>query len=199
MDDSSQPSLALDDSIRDAHLAAQGGKEDDQFDRVDVVGNEDKRSLLVFNEADDMVQTVLDSVRLLAHILLLLALLDGGGLLQQTLLLLGLGLRPILVEKLESLGSGVAVEDMLELRNRGRDLEAHAEDLLLALETDILRPLHHARQVAAGLDILADAKVAGAPLEQRVLVWKSSALMRHERTGDGEIGPTLGAFLPAFP
>ena len=58
---------------------------------------------------------------------------------------------------------------MLELGNRRRDLQAHVEDLLLALKTDVCGPSHHAREVALGLDVLADAIVTGALLDERVL------------------------------
>lgn len=169
VDDGTETSLALDNSVRDTHLLAEGGEEDDKLDGVNVVGDEDQRSLLVLDETDDVVQTVLDSVGLLADILLLLALLDGGGLLEETLLLLGLGLRAVFVEKLESLGGGVLVENVLELGQRGRDLQADLEDLLLALEADVLGPLDHARDIALGLDVLADTEVAGALLEEGVL------------------------------
>ena len=50
-----------------------------------------------------MVETVLGGVRLLADILLLLAIGDSGSLLSETLLLLSLGLGTVLVEDLESL------------------------------------------------------------------------------------------------
>lgn len=169
MDDSAEPGLALDDGVRDTHLAAQSRQEDDQLDRVDVVGDQDQRRLLVLDKADDVVQAVLDDVRLLADVLLLLALLDGRGLLQETLLLLRLGLRAVLVQELESLRSRVAVKHVLELGNCGRDLQAQTEDLLLALETNVLGPLHHARQVAARLDVLANAEVERALLDERVL------------------------------
>jgi hypothetical protein len=169
VDDSAESGLALDDGVGDTHLAAESGQEDDQLNGVDIVGDEDERGLLVLNQANNVVETVLDNVGLLADILLLLALLDGGGLLEKTLLLLGLGLRAVLVEELEGLGSGVLVEDLLELGDRRRNLQAHVEDLLLALEADILRPLHHARQVTAGLDVLANAEVAGPLLDERVL------------------------------
>lgn len=169
MDDSAEPGLALDDRVWDAHLAAERRQEDDKLDRVNVVGDQDQRSLLVLNEADNVVQAVLGGVGLLADILLLLALLDGGGLLEETLLLLGLGLGAVLVEELEGLGSGVLVEDLLELGDGRGDLQAHVEDLLLALKTNILGPLHHTGEVALGLDVLADAIVAGALLKERVL------------------------------
>lgn len=169
MDDSAETGLALDDGIGDAHLLAERRKEDNQLNGVNIVGDEDERSLLVLNQANDVVETVLDGVGLLADILLLLALLDGGSLLQETLLLLDLGLRSVLVEELESLGGSVAVKDVLELGQRGGDLETQAKDLALALEADILGPLYHARQVSLGLDVLADAIVARALLDEGVL------------------------------
>ena len=108
------------------------------------MGDEDKRSLLVLNETNNVVETVLDVVGLLADVLLLLALGDGGGLTLETLLLLGLGLRAVLVEELEGLGSGVAVQGVLELGDRRGDLETEVQDLLLALQTDVLGPLDEA-------------------------------------------------------
>lgn len=170
VDDGTESGLALDDGVRDTHLAAQSREEDDQFDGVNIVGDENEGSLLVLDQADDVVETVLDGVRLLADVLLLLAGLDGGGLLVQALLLFGLGFGAVLVEELESLGGGVAVEDVLELGDRRGDLEAHVEDLPLALETDILGPLDHASKVAAGLDVLTDTEVARALLDEGVLV-----------------------------
>lgn len=76
----------------------------------------------------------------LAGILLLLSLLNGGGLSVESLLLLDLGLWSVLVEEFEGLCGGVAVEGVLELGNRWWHLQAHVEDLLLALQADILWP-----------------------------------------------------------
>ena len=58
---------------------------------------------------------------------------------------------------------------MLELGDGWGNLQAHVEDLLLALETDVRRPSYHARKVALGLDVLADTEVLGPLLEERVL------------------------------
>jgi hypothetical protein len=180
--------LALDDNVGDTHLAAEGGEEDNELDGVDVVGDQDERGLLVLDEADNVVETELGGVGLLGDILLLLALGDGGSLLGQTLLLLDLGLRAVLVEELESLGGDynvlammrlhipcmcmltVAVSNVLELGNRRGDLQAEVEDLLLALKTDVRGPPDHAAEVALGLDVLADAIVLGALLDERVLL-----------------------------
>lgn len=169
MDDCSETSLALDDGVGNTHLAAKSGKEDNQLDGVDVVSNQDERGLLVLNETDNVVETVLDGVGLLGDVLLLLALGNSGGLLVETLLLLSLGLGAVLVEELEGLGSGVAIEGVGELGDRRRDLETEVQDLLLALQTNILGPLNEAGEVALGLDILADTEVAAARLEEGVL------------------------------
>jgi len=170
VDDRSETGLALYDGVRDTHLLAECRKEDDELDGIDIVGDEDKRSLLVLNETNNVVETVLDGVRLGRDVLLLLAILDGGGLLGETLLLLGLGLGAVLVEELQGLGGSVAVKDLLELGNRRGDLEAEVQDLTLALKANILGPAHHAREVALGLDVLADTEVARALLDERVLL-----------------------------
>lgn len=202
VDDRTQTGLALDNGIGDTHLAAESGQEDNQLNGVNVVGDENQRGLLVLNETDDVVQTVLDVVGLLGDILLLLALGDGGGLGVQTLLLLGLGLRAVLVEELEGLRGGVAVQGALELRDGRRNLQAHVQDLLLALQTDILGPLDETAEVALGLDVLADAEVAGAALDKRVLQWVISIfffLPTQPRQRRWRL--TLGPFLlaPALP
>lgn len=144
MDNRTETSLALDNGIWDAHLLAKGWEEDDELNWVDVVWNEDERGLLVLDQTNNVVQSILDGVWLLADILLLLSLLDGSGLLEKTLLLLGLGLWAVLVEELEGLGGSVAVEDVLELSNGRWDLQSEVEDLALTLETDILWPSNHA-------------------------------------------------------
>ena len=214
VNDGTETGLALDDNVGDTHLAAEGGEEDNELDGVDVVGDQDERGLLVLDEADNVVETELGGVGLLGDILLLLALGDGGSLLGQALLLLDLGLRAVLVEELERLGGDcnalammrldipcmcvltVAVSNVLELGNRRGDLQTEVEDLLLALKTDVGGPPDHAAKVALGLDVLADAIVLGALLDERVLfsvrACEIDCRVRFQRT--------LAAFLgPAFP
>lgn len=169
MHDGPESRLALDDGIRDTHLPTQRRQEDDELDGIHIVGNQHQARLLVLNQPDHMVQSVFDRIRLLADILLLLALRHGSGLLVQPLLLLRLRLRSVLTEQLERLRRGVAVEDVLELGDGGRDFEAEVEDLLLALEADVFGPSHHTREVAAGLYVLPDTEVARPFLDQRVL------------------------------
>ena len=180
MDDRAESGLALDDGVRNTHLAAKSWQEDDQLNGVDIVGDEDQSSLLVLNQADDVVEAVLGSVWFLGDIFFLLTVFDGGSLLDQTLLLLNLALRTVLVQEFESLGGGVSVEDVLELSDRGRDLETEVQDLLLALQTDIFGPLHHTGKVATRLDVLADTIVAGALLDKRVLYSLAIAIIDSE-------------------
>lgn len=67
---------------------------------------------------------------------------------------------------------------MLELSDRRWDLQPEVEDLLLALETDVLWPSNHAGEVAGGLDVLADAIVAGTLLDERILRRMNVSLLR---------------------
>lgn len=87
----------------------------------------------------------------------------------QTFLLLSLGFRTVLVEEFEGLRCGVAVEVVGELSDRGGDFEAEVENLLLTLEADVCGPFDHTREVAARLDVLANAEVAGAFFDEGVL------------------------------
>jgi hypothetical protein len=165
-----EPSLPLDDRVWDAHLPTQGREVNDQLDGVDVVGDENESRLLVLDQPDDVVQAVFDSEGFLGYILLLLALGDGGRFSVEALFLGRLSFRTVFVQELEGLGGGVAVEGVLELGDRGGNLKAEVEDLLLALQADVFWPPDHAGEVAGGLDILADAVVAGAFLDERVLM-----------------------------
>lgn len=62
MYDRSETSLALDDGVGDTHLAAEGGEEDNQFDGVNVVGDQDQGGFLGFDEAHDVVETIFDGI-----------------------------------------------------------------------------------------------------------------------------------------
>jgi hypothetical protein len=89
------------------------------------------------------------------------------------------------------LGGGVAVEDVLELGDRRWDLETEVQDLLLALQTNIFGPLHHAGEVSARLNVLTDAKVTGALLDKRVLVLISNETVEWDRELSLLLGPSL--------
>jgi hypothetical protein len=65
VDDRAETGLALDNYIRDAHLAAEGGEEDDELDRFNIVSDDDEGSLLCLDEGNSVVETVLDEEGLL--------------------------------------------------------------------------------------------------------------------------------------
>jgi len=165
-----ETSLRLDNDVGDTHLAAQSGQVDDELDRVDIIGDDDKRSFLRLNESDAMVKTKFDKEGLL-RLLLLGVLIFGGGLggSVETSLLLLFGLRAVLVEQLEKLGGRVTVQSMGELRNRRRDLEALVQDDLLALETNVFGPFHETCEVTFMLNVLANSEIFRAALEERIL------------------------------
>ena len=169
MNNSSKTSLALDNSKRNTHLTAKSRKENDELNGVNVMGDQNKRSLLVLNQSNNVVKTVLDIVWLLANILLLLTIGNSSGLLVKTFLLLNLGFWAVFVEEFEGLGGSVAVQGVLELSDGRGNLETDAQDLLLALELDILGPLDETGQVTLGLDVLTNTEVTRASLDERVL------------------------------
>lgn len=169
MNDSSETGLAFDNGIRNTHFPAQSRKEDDQLDGVDIIRDEYQACLLILDQTNNVVQTILDDIRFFGDVLFLLSIFDGHSLLGQTFLLLGLGFRSVLIEKPEDLGGEGLVEDVLELSNRRRDLQTEVEDLLAALEKNILRPFHHTRKVSSRLDVLTDTEVAWTLLDERVL------------------------------
>ena len=102
-----------------------------------------------------MVETEFGEVGLLGGVGFGIAGLLGLCELGETRLLLLLGLGAVLVEEGEELLRGVLVEGVRELGDGGGNLEALVKDHLLALETNVLRPLHEAGEVSLVLDILA--------------------------------------------
>lgn len=96
MHDRTKTSLALHDNVRDTHLAAQGGQEDDEFDGVNVVGDHNERCLLRLDKGNTVVETIFDKQGLLGVFGLSLLLLGSclSSRLETGLLLL-LGLRTI--------------------------------------------------------------------------------------------------------
>jgi hypothetical protein len=65
VDDGAQTRLRLDNNVRDAHLAAESRKEDNKLNGVDIIGNNDKGSLLSLDEGNAVVQAIFDKEWLL--------------------------------------------------------------------------------------------------------------------------------------
>lgn len=65
VDNSTETSLALNNDVRNTHLATESGEEDNELNGVDIVSNDNERSLLGLNESNTVVQTVFDEEGLL--------------------------------------------------------------------------------------------------------------------------------------
>lgn len=114
-----------------------------------------------------MIDAVLDVQGFLAKIRLLASRRSFSNLFQSRLLL-HLGLGTVLGQELENIGGQVLVSDTRELIDRGRHLQAVLQNHLLTLKADVFGPFHKSAQVTLGLDIVANAKVTGTLLNQRV-------------------------------
>jgi len=158
--DRAKTGFALYDDVGHAHLAAEGGEEDDELDWVNVVCDDDEGGFLCFDECDAVVQAVFDEEGFLGVLGLSFLLLSSGfrNSLKTRLLLL-LSLRTVLVQKLEQLRGSVLVEGMRELGNGGRYFETLTQDDFLTLEADVFRPFYETGQVGFGTNILADTEV----------------------------------------
>jgi hypothetical protein len=149
--DSAETGLALDDDVRDVHLAAEGGKPDHKLNGFDIVGDDNELGLLLLDELGHVVQTELDELGLGRLIVLLgLGSLSGSF---ETLVLLLNGLGAVLGQELEEVDSEVLVGSAGELRNDGRNFQALLEDGALALEAHVRGPADIAAQVTLGLDV----------------------------------------------
>ena len=69
MDHSTEASLALDDDIRHTHFAAKGRKENDEFNGINIVGNDNERGFLGLNQSNNMVETIFDKEGFLGFLL----------------------------------------------------------------------------------------------------------------------------------
>merc|ERR1712117_342575 len=160
-------SLVLDNAVWDSQLSAQSRQEEDNLQRINIMGNDDQGSLLLLNKGGDGVHTGANAVGALGRsVLLTLSTLLSTHL--QAGFLLLLGLRPVFVQKTEQLGGCLSVKGLVDLVDWRGFLQALEENSLLALKTDVLGPCHKTAQVTLGLDILADSEVLWALLEEGV-------------------------------
>merc|ERR1719476_1306448 len=147
--DTSEPSLVLDDAVGDSHLAAQGGKEENELNGVDVV-----------DSLADHGSALGGSI--------LLSSGTGFSASNQPLLLSLAGFGAVLVHQLEQLGGGLPVQGLVELVDWRRNLKPGLEDSLLALQADVLGPFDESGEIPLRLDGLTNAKVSGSFLEERI-------------------------------
>jgi hypothetical protein len=60
-----ETSFTFDNDVRYAHLAAKSGEEYNEFNRVNIVCDDDERRFLGFDKGNTMVQAILDKEGLL--------------------------------------------------------------------------------------------------------------------------------------
>jgi len=165
VDEFTKVGLAADKAVRDSGLAAKSWEEDNHFNGVNIVSNDNEGSTLLFNKLGDVVQAELDVEGLVS----LGSGLVGGN--SGETFLLGLtGLRAIFGKQFKELSGLVAFESTVELCDGWRDLQALEQDALLTLNTDVLGPSNEAGQISLRLDVSTDSKVAWVLFEQRVFI-----------------------------
>ena len=136
-----------------------------------LISNDDQVGLLSFNQSDNVVQTIFDKQWLLT-VSLGVGLLSASDILSnscQTLLLLLLGFRAVLVQQFEQVCSSVLVQSIAELSNGWWDLETLVKDNTLTLETNVFGPFNESGQITGRLNVLTDCERAGALLEAGIL------------------------------
>jgi len=160
----SETSLVLDNHKGDTHLAAQSRKPEDELNGVYIVGNEDQRSLLLFDKVGDSLETTSHRVGVLVVLFTL------GRHFLDTLLLGSRSLGTVLVEECKESHGFVLAQRVGKLVNGGRNLEALVQDGALALETHILGPLDESTQITTrGSNVSANLKGTGLGGKERIL------------------------------
>jgi len=159
--------LSLDEAERNVLLSAELGKPDNSFDGVNIAGDDDKSSFLVFDEAGNVIQTVLKGNRGLSVSGLFVFSLKLSSFQSSFSSLLG-GFRGIVSEELQESGGLISVDGGGELVQCRRDLESLEEDSLLSLEDDVFGPSDESGQISLGLDITTNSEVSGSLFEEGV-------------------------------
>jgi len=162
VDELSEVGLSADEAEGDTLLSAESGQVDDELNGVNVVGNDNKLGLVLFDEGSDVVKSELE-----VHGLLSLSGTTGLGLTLESQSLLDAGLGLVLGQKLEELGSLVLLKGLSELVDLRRDLQSLHQDSLLSLDADVLGPSDETSEVTLGLDVSSKTEVLGILLEER--------------------------------
>jgi len=167
VDELSEAGFGLDDAVRNFHLAAQSRHPADSLDWVNIVGDDDELGLLVLNQGGDVVETEFQDSRGLGVNVTTLRL--GFSRVSETLFLLGASLRLQLLQEADESLELFLIDGVLELGNGRRNFQTLEQDTLLALNTDVLRPLGEAGQITLRLNITTDTERTSGLLEGVVL------------------------------
>lgn len=149
-------------------LSAELRKEDNQFNGVNVVSDDDQLSFLVFNQGGDVVKTVLEDDGLLGVNLLVVLL--GFSSSDQSLLLFSGLFRSVRGQKLQQVSRVILVEGLGELVNLGRNFKSLEENSFLSLKSNVSGPSDESGEVSLGLDITTNSEGSGLRFEQGVLL-----------------------------
>ena len=145
-------------------LSAEMRQPEDQLDWVDIGGDDYQLGLLLLDESGDVIESAFDHERLLLVNGLFLGL--GLSLLDESVLLLLLVLRLVLLEETGESLELVLGESVGELVDDSWDLESLEEDFLLSLEKDVLWPLDISGQVSLWLDVSSNLVISWSALDQ---------------------------------
>ena len=145
-------------------LSAEMRQPEDQLDWVDIGGDDYQLGLLLLDESGDVIESAFDHERLLLVNGLFLGL--GLSLLDESVLLLLLVLRLVLLEEAGESLKLVLSESVGELVDDSWNLESLEEDFLLSLEKDVLWPLDVSGQVSLRLDVSSNLVISWSALDQ---------------------------------
>lgn len=163
MDKLAEFGLTTGEAERYSLLSAKSGQEDNHFDWVDIVGNDDKLGFSFLNKSGNVVKTVLevDWFGSLSRAIL--------SFLLESLLFVLSGFWTVFCKQFKELGSCVLINGTGELVDGGRHLESLHQDSLLSLDSDVFGPFHETGQVSRWLDVSSKSEVAWLLFEERAL------------------------------
>merc|ERR1719270_1288917 len=177
-----QARFALHNHVGDVLLAAQSGKETHQFDGVNIVCNNNQFGLLVFDQVDNVVETVFDGEW--RRLIYGLSFCLGLSLFPQAKLFLGAGLRLVLLEQASHGGELIFRRGARELCQRWGNLDSGEQNALLPLVADIQRPTSETSHIPRRLNIATDAEITRSLLEEVILLHFGFRWLSERSRGD---------------
>jgi len=162
----SKSGLALDEAVRDVFVSAEVGEPHNQFNGINVVGNNDELRLFLFNESGHVVESALEELWLGGFGSLLrfsILILRGFG---ETGFLLSTGLGFVFSQELEESLCFVSGQSVAELIDHWRNLQSLEENSLLSLQKDVLGPLYESRHVSLRLNVSSNLEDSASALEK---------------------------------
>ena len=184
----SKTGLVLDNKEGHLHLTAESREPQDQFDGVNVTGNEDERSLLLFNERGHVLETEFELVGDLSRGVRFGG--DRGGRFLDALFLGSGGFRAVLVQESEDTGGLVLSDRLGELVDGRGDFETLVKDSALTLNADVLGPLDESGKITAlGTNSATNGERAGFGGEEGIgLGWSLGGRCLRLRFGGSFLG-----------